>query len=976
MNPITWERLPILITAICWMLAGPAHVSAEWVKIDDFQSCPPDNLPTESGGWTVLDAQPTQAMVSADRNSEGNQAVKVQRRSDIQSQQHDVLCHTGAVDIAPGGTGTVFLRFMIESGLDKTLGSTTGEQPVESVSLKIALTERSLHAGNGRVGIWINGLNAGAYGIGPHSNDVVRVQRNRWYCLWLVVDNSVDGQKSAAYLQEEGKDEAPYAVPGELWDPSSNRGSSMLTAIGVVKSKDCGLTDVWLDDLHVDNSGINLSNPLESTSAVDWKQKLEQEAQKYRHLLTKAATWEQAGKQARELLAAMTPEERFALVCGDGSVGISGFARLGIPPVLFSDASAGINNDPAPVRRRHAQSVAYPCLLLLTATWSPELARAYSQAIGEECRSGATHVLLGPGMNLYRCSSDGRNFEFMGEDPFLAGHMIEAFVRGLQSTGTGATLKHLVGNEMEFHRRGSNSIIDERTLNEVYLGPFRVGIDAGALAVMTAYNQLNGEWCGQNKYVNMTLLREQLGFQGISMTDWIATYDGVQLAQSGTDLEMPGGWALKKDRAKVFGSPDIDRMAFNVLKTCIFGGFYEKNYAKPEWTNHRSQWEQTALQVNHEGIVLLQNNGILPLSVSGTGKTILLAGNNVNRAELSGGGSGHVKGYNLRTYAQAVTGAFADAKVICVEKPTDDQIRAADLVLLFPGFPQGGTEAEGEGRDRSFVLPDDGLIARCAGLNPRTVVCLTAGGGVQMEWADKTAAVIHAFYGGQTAAPALLDILTGKVNPSGKLPFTIERRIEDSPGFETTHPKPDLAHSYPATMFSEMVQSNFFSSPDKSQYYICDINYREGVFVGYRWYDKNKLPVRFPFGHGLSYTTFAYGDLKVEKTGAQNARVRFTLKNTGARAGAEVAQIYVSDGQSSIPRPLQELKGFQKVLLQPGESREVTVDLDRVAFQFWNPETKRWTVEPGDFEIRVGASSSDIHDRAGIRLEGEFATKP
>jgi beta-glucosidase len=956
-----------LLTACCR--------GGEWIKIDDFQGYPPDALPKSALGWVLAHPENSRAVITADRLAAGNQGVVLQRQQNIKSPEHDVLFHRGAVNIPPGGKGTVFLRFQIESGLDTTLGSTTGPKPVEDISLKIGLAEASLNAGNWRAGIWINGRDAVAYGsVAKPGKKATPVQRNRWYDLWLVVDNS-QGQtnSSAAYLLEETISGKPIPVPGPILISGGDH-CGILNCVGVVKARDCGLTDIWLDDVFVDNTGENLTDPTKSKGSLGWKEKLEQEALQYRHLVQKASTPEQAERQARELLKAMTPEERFALVCGDGAVGLPGFPRLGIPPVVFSDASAGINNGNAAVKQRHAKTVAYPCLLLLAATWDPQLAEEYAHSIGEECRSGGTHVLLAPSVNFYRVSVCGRNWEYPGEDPHLAGRMTAAYVRGLQSSGTAATLKVLVGNEIEFHRRGSNSRIDERTLNEVYLEPFRTGIAAGALAVMTAYNQLNGEWCGQNKYVGTTILRDQLGFQWISMTDWIGTYDGVKVAQSGTDLEMPGGWALKKDRAKVFGGPDIDRMALDVLKTCIYAGFYETNYARPGLETHRSQWEQTARRVNENGIVLLQNNGLLPLAVPQTGKTILIAGNNATREELSGGGSGHVPGYNLKTYVQAVTETFGDAKVVHAEQPTDEQIRSADMVMLFPGFsqkhlrPQRPTGHEGEGMDRTFPLLDDALVARCCELNPKTIVCVTAGGGVQMDWASNAAAIVQPLYGGQTGADALLDILTGKVNPSGKLPFTIERRLEDSPGFEVTLPKSNTNRPYPSDMFPDWAKGDHFSNSNKTEYYTYDVNYREGVFVGYRWYESKNLPVRFPFGHGLSYTTFGYDDLKIESVKDQTVCLSFTIKNTGARAGAEVAQVYVNQRACSVPRPPQELKAFKKVWLQPGESKRVEIQLGPESFRFWHPETKTWVIEPGDFEIRVGASSQDIRLRGKVRL--------
>jgi beta-glucosidase len=294
--------------------------------------------------------------------------------------------------------------------------------------------------------------------------------------------------------------------------------------------------------------------------------------------------------------------------------------------------------------------------------------------------------------------------------------------------------------------------------------------------------------------------------------------------------------------------------------------------------------------------------------------------------------------------------------------------------MLFPGFSQKHLHAErptgheGEGMDRTFPLLDDALVVRCCALNPKTIVCVTAGGGAQMDWADKAAAIVHCLYGGQTGAAALMEILIGKVNPSGKLPFTIERRLDDSPGFDVTMPKPNTTRSYPSADLPDWVKGDFFTNDDKTQFYTYDVTYHEGVFVGHRWYESKSIPVRFPFGHGLSYTTFAYEGLQLEVIDKQTVKLRFTLKNTGARAGAEVAQVYVSPRQSSVPRPPQELKGFQKVALQPGSSRCVEITLGTEAFRYCHPHTKRWTVEPNEYEVRIGASSAEIRLRQAIRL--------
>ncbi len=953
------RRVVLGCSLMITLLIGGSGQAGEWIRVDDFQAYMPDVFPLHSNSWFTADEQASQVMVCQDTLAAGNQAVRLHRRVGTKSGEHDILFQAGALGIEPGKVGTVFMRFLIESGLDKSLGSTRGEKPIEHIHLKFAVTEQRLHAGNPRFGVVIQGLESSLTGLGlPRSGSkACSIKRNRWYRLWLVIDNrpAGSGSLSKALLLEEGAGGQPQELPCAL-EASTSSQPGMLTGVGIIKSRDNGLTDVFIDDLFVDNGGQNVTDPLTVRSGVmGWREKLLAEARQYEHLRKKATTWEAAEQQADAFVQAMKPAERFALVCGDGHLGLPAFMRLGIPGINFSDASSGINNGNGPVGSRHARTVAHPCTLLLAATWNRKLANDYGRAIGEECRSGGTHVLLGPGVNLYRVSAGGRNFEYLGEDPLLTGMLAEQYIRGVQSTGTGATLKHFIANEIEFHRRGSNSRMDERTLHEVYMEPFRRGIEAGAFAVMTSYNQLNGEWAGQCRYINTELLRNTLGFRGISMTDWISTYEGVKLAQSGTDLEMPGGGALKRDRGQVFGTPEIDRMAKRIMASCIYAGFYEHPQPDAACELRRPVWEETARRVNAEGIVLLRNAGHLPLETKQTGKKILVAGNFSQRERLAGEGSGHVKGYALKTYAQALKETFTEAEVTCVEHPEATQIREADRIFLFSGFT-----GEGEGRDTRFVLPDEELIVSCVNMNPHTVICITSGCGVRMDWSERAAAILYGMFGGQTGASVLMDVVKGNVTPSGRLPFTIEQRLEDAPGYAALAPMPDKERGFPADLIPDFVKGEYYVSDDKQQCFLHNVDYSEGVFVGYRWYTSKKIPVRYPFGFGLSYTTFTYEDLQVKVSDPHTVMVHFTLRNTGKRSGAEVAQIYVRDVESSVPRPLQELKAFEKVELQPGQAKQVMVSLDAYAFRFWHPTKKTWVVEPGRFEIRVGASATDI----------------
>ncbi len=681
-------------------------------------------------------------------------------------------------------------------------------------------------------------------------------------------------------------------------------------------------------------------------------------------LLKRPANPGDAEKQAGELLKLMTDDEKFQLICGTG-MGTAAIPRLGIPATHFTDASAGIRIDPRAKEKLIEKSTAFPCTLLLTATWNPALAFEYAKAIGEECRAAGIDVLLGPGVNIYRKSTNGRNFEYMGEDPWLASRMVEAYVRGLQETGVMATVKHYLCNNTDFKRKSMNAIVEERPLREIYTPAFQAAIDAGVWGVMTSYNQVNGEWAGQNKEMVAGFLRQQLGFPWLVMTDWVSTWDGGKILASGTDLDMPTGRALQPLKGKLQGNADVDRMAKSILKTFIASGVYEAEAAgqfkKPEMLEKFPAHVSVAREVNEQGIVLLKNSGMLPLSTNGT---ILVSGNNAERKELSGGGSGHVSGYDTITYAEEAVKRFGKDRVIVAAAPTDEQLKSASVVLMFSGFNPSKERTEGEGSNRTFDLPDDALIARSVKLNPRTVVFLTSGGGVANDWADEAAAVLFGSYGGQTGAPAAFDILLGVTNPSGKLPFTWEKRFEDSVGFGEDRIAPNPA-PYVSPMFVGR-EGAFFFDKASNAVFTYDVPYKDGVFVGYRWYDSKDIVPRYPFGHGLSYTDFHYRDLKVEKKDGGKATVSFTVENTGKRAGAEVAQLYVGDPECSVPRPPKELKGFQRILLAPGESKVVTIELGEDAFRFWNPDTRKWTVEPGEFDLFVGSSSRDI------RLKGRL----
>ncbi|MBN1598798.1 MAG: glycoside hydrolase family 3 C-terminal domain-containing protein [Bacteroidales bacterium] len=663
-------------------------------------------------------------------------------------------------------------------------------------------------------------------------------------------------------------------------------------------------------------------------------------------------SYEKADERAGVLLETLTLDEKITLIGGYSRFFIHGIPEKNIPFLFMTDATQGVrlvsHLEDSTIVERLDRSTAFPCPILLSSTWEPELARKYARSVGEECRAAGVSYLLGPGLNAYRISQCGRNFEYFGEDPFLISRMIEKYVLGVQSTGVSATLKHFIANNTDFYRRRSNSIVDERALHEIYMPGFKAGIDAGAMAVMTSYNKLNGEWCGQSEYVISNLLRGQLGFRWLVMTDWTSVYDGEKVIKSGQNIEMPflkamGNVKELLDSGKVT-EEHIDLMVRSILRTSIAMGFYDRVQQDTSYLSTFPEHEQIALDVARNGIVLLKNeNDILPVS-GDTDKKLVLTGKYLHET-AHGGGSATVQGYNNITLAEALLAEYGE-KITVVDNNGEENIKNADIVFLSIGT------FDTEGGDRPFDLPSEELetIQKVLSLNSNVIIIVNSGSGINMSpFVEKAAAIIYAWYGGQTGNVALAEILTGKTNPSGKLPITIEKRFEDSPGYGYI---PDNEEIYIGG-----------SREDKFTHKEYDIHYNEGIFTGYRWYEHKNIEPLFPFGYGLSYTSFEYSDLQMtvgEFISGDELEVRFTVKNTGEVAGAEVAQLYIKDIESSHPRPLKELKGFAKVQLNAGETKEVSIVLDTEDFSYWNPDTKDWFAEPGAFKILIGSSSASI----------------
>lgn len=661
-------------------------------------------------------------------------------------------------------------------------------------------------------------------------------------------------------------------------------------------------------------------------------------------------SFQESLEQAQRLLEQLTLEEKISLTGGTRGFFIKAVERLGIKEVFMADASCGVNIRETWLEDRVdtdlEKSTAFPCSLLLAATWNPELSEYYARSIGEECRAAGISILLGPGMNIYRHSQAGRNFEYLGEDPFLVSRMVESYVKGLQSTGVAATLKHFIANNSDFFRRRSNSILQERALREIYMPGFRAGIEAGARGVMTAYNLLNGEWCSQSRQLITEILREELGFQWLVMTDWWAIYDGEKTLKSGQDLEMPAREVLasleellEQGRGE---ESQLDSMVLSILTTSLSLRAYADDYQKKEYLQNYSDHEKTALQTAREGVVLLKNqDDLLPLDGS---QTVLLTGRfALERAR--GGGAAEVEGYHVLSLKEALEKELP-GKVLYRSDPTDEELRQAERVILATGT------LDSEGWDRPFSLPEEEeeKICRTLQLNPKTAVVVLSGGGVRMtRWADKAGAILYGWYGGQTGARALAEILCGACNPSGKLPITIEREFEDSPG----------AGYLPE---GESLYEGWNDQAEK-KHAVFDVTYDEGILVGYRWYDTKGIAPLFPFGYGLSYTVFSFSNLSLSSDSISSGeRISLTLdlKNTGHRQGMETVQVYVKAEESAVLRPEKELKGFLKVNLQPGETKRLSLTLEPEAFAYWDEESREWTVESGLYSILAGSSSRDL----------------
>jgi len=647
--------------------------------------------------------------------------------------------------------------------------------------------------------------------------------------------------------------------------------------------------------------------------------------------------------RAASILAQMNLDEKIAIISGVDNMFTNGVPRLGVRRVRMADASMGL-------RDIAIEATAFPAFIALAATWSRDRAAAYGEAVGAEFRAADIDVILGPGVNLYRVHECGRNFEYLGEDPVLAAALVVPYIRGVQRQGVAATVKHFACNNTDWHRCVSNSVVDERTLRELYFLPFEAAVkDADVRCLMTSYNLVNGEYAGESATLLSEVLLGDWEFDGLIMSDWGGLWNPAPKAKA---FEPAAIRTMLEEG--VISESDIDARVARVLE--LTSRIEELQLEIPN--RRRSKNEEhagVALQVAREGIVLLKNaGGLLPLSPKSG--SIAVVGPAADPTPTSGGGAAAVSAIDPVSIAGGFVAVAPDRKLLrAAEGGTeDDVLTGAEVAVVCVGLD---LEHEGEGFDRPYRLPAEQveLIRKASRIAERTVVVIVAGGGVEMtSWVDDVDAILHLWYPGEIGARALAEIVFGEVNPSGKLPISIERRYEDRAA--TANYLPTGAEHYPRP---DMV------SVDAAPY---DVHYREGVFAGYRHLDALEIEPLFCFGHGLSYTSYEYASLSVAQSD-DRVSIRFAVTNAGARDGDEAAQVYVRPPRSLADAIPRRLVGFAKRSVAAGQTVDYEVDVPLRSFASWEPATGGWLLAPGAYTIEVGASSRDVRLTAELSLE-------
>ncbi|PNR96217.1 glycoside hydrolase family 3 C-terminal domain-containing protein [Petrotoga sp. 9PWA.NaAc.5.4] len=673
-------------------------------------------------------------------------------------------------------------------------------------------------------------------------------------------------------------------------------------------------------------------------------------------------------RDIKSLISQMTLEEKASLCSGLDNWHTKPIERLGIPSIRMSDGPHGLRkedeNSEEEILKNSIPSTCFPTAATTACSWDRELIKQLGKALAEECQAEEVDIILGPAINIKRSPLCGRNFEYFSEDPYLSGQLATAYIQAVQSLGVGTSLKHYAANNQEHRRFTIDEIIDERTLREIYLTNFEGPVKEGnPWTVMCSYNRINGTLASENRYTLTDILRNEWGFEGFVVSDWGAVNERVEAIKAGLDLEMPSSYGIgdkKIVEAVKRGELDekiLDQTVERLLKI-IFKAIENR---KENATYNKEEHHKLARKIATESIVLLKNqDNILPLKKEGT---IAIIGGFAKNPRYQGGGSSHVNPTKLDNALEEIEKIVQGKANVLYEEgyslETDEMnqeliekaketAKKSDVAIIFAGLPE---RYESEGYDRTHMkMPENHnkLIEEVTKVQPNTIVVLSNGSPVEMPWVDKVKGIIESYLGGQAGAGAVADILFGEVNPSGKLAETFPKKLSHNPSY-----------------------LNFPGEGNK-------VEYREGVFVGYRYYDKKEIEPLFPFGYGLSYTTFEYTDITVDKkeiTDKETIEVKVKVKNTGKVKGKEIVQLYVKDIESTLNRPEKELKGFEKIELEPGEEKTVTFTLDKRAFAYYNTEIKDWHVESGEFEILVGRSSKDIELKETVKLNSTVTIK-
>lgn len=703
----------------------------------------------------------------------------------------------------------------------------------------------------------------------------------------------------------------------------------------------------------------------------------------------------QMEKRIEKLIKKMTLEEKVGLLHGNSKFYVAGVERLGIPEWSLSDGPHGVRaeinrHDWAYAGWTNDSASYFPTGTAFAAAWNPELAYRRGEVLGEEARWRKKDVLLGPGVNIIRSPLCGRNFEYMSEDPYMNSVLAVAYIKGLQSRDVACSVKHFAVNNQETNRTTVDVECSERALREIYLPAFKAAVqEGGALTVMAAYNKFRGEFCAENNYLVRKILRNEWGFDGVYVTDWGAAHSTVPSMEAGLDLEM--GTLIDKYEDWYYANPLIeavksgkipmslvDEKVGDVLRVMIKTNVLDPKKRFGPGSMNTKEHQQATYDAAAEAIVLLKNqNNLLPLDFSSI-KSLAVIGDNATRKHSNGGLSSEIKavyevtplealrakwgdkvdirfaqGYEkLSTFVEGSNNGKSSGTFSSKTKESDallkeavEVARTSDVALLVCGLNHDYDTESFDRLNMDIPYGQVELIQEVVKANPRTIVVMIAGSPLNMAAVDICSpAIVWAWFNGMEGGNALVDVLSGKVNPSGKMPFTTPVSLDQSP-----------AHAL----------GNF---PGRD----LKVNYEEDILVGYRWFDTKGLPVVYPFGYGLSYTTFDYSNLNTDKETydqADTIQATFTLTNTGDREGAEVAQLYVSDPVCSVMRPVKELKGFKKVFLKPGESRRITLDIPVSSLAFYSEAQSQFVVEPGEFILQLGASASDIKQKISVEVK-------